>query len=220
MSEVDTSQYTDGQLVEFVAAHTHARYKKWVDLEDIRQELWTYQLGEGGKYFKRWHEKGQHYRVKLALFGAAKQYCEAEKAARSGYSFDDIAWYAPENLAWLVELAFDPQFDGHIQAEHERTGGKKSTGPEGGTILAMVADVRRVLDNQMKDYRLEDFDEWAPEAEGNLRKLADWLGGEFPNSPGYQRGRRRVVSNAQARAYLGLNEVQVRRKVGWETAGQ
>lgn len=211
VSDTDTSQYSDGKLLDYVVKKTHQRYGKWVEIDDLRQELWVYYLGEGGKHFEKWHANGDHFRVKLSLLGAAKQYCENEKAIRSGYDFEDIAWYDPNSLSWLVEAAFDPQFAGHVQrADDEQPQGKRAApGPEGGTVLAMVLDVRRAVSRYFpRTVTLDDFAEETEAGYENLRKLADWLGGEFPDSPGYQRGRRQVMSNARANAIIrdGGNE--------------
>jgi hypothetical protein len=194
-----TTEFNFDAAVES-AARTQARiYRRWVELEDVRQELWMYALGDGKRHINKWIVDDEIHRVILALLGAAKQYCETEKATKSGYHFEDIAWYAPEALADLIPFALDPEFDGITGDTSDQSGIRKQTdGREGGTILAMIADTRRGLQKMGRYWQVEDFDPLSESGMQNLVTLADHLGGEFPNSPGYQRGRRRVLSNAAA----------------------
>lgn len=180
-----------------VAREVAAGYRRYVEPADVYQELMAYVFGDGKKALEKLVKEGDEFRIQRALYGAAKQFCEREKAAQSGYSFDDVAWYSPVKLADLIPLALDPEWDGLTGEGDEASGFGAVDGREGGTLLAMVADVRRVLGTGWSVSRFN------PETESglaNLEWLADRLGGEFPESPGYQRGRRRAISNAKARA--------------------
>jgi hypothetical protein len=182
-----------------IAAQVASRYPRFVDRDDVEQELRVYALGEGKKHLDRYVADGDEFRVQRALFGAAKQYAEREKAQKSGYSFEDVAWYSPSKLAELVPLALNPKWDGLTGQGDESAAYGSTDGREGGTLLAMVADVRRALAPTGTAWTVSDFD---PETETGLRNLewlADQLGGEYPEAPGYGRGRR-AISNAAARA--------------------
>lgn len=201
----------DNQLDSLVRGAAHAvagRYSRWVDPQDVLQEVWLYALGDGKKHIQTWREKDEMHRVRLALAGVGKQYCEREKATKSGYSFGDVAWYDPVTLADLVPLALDPEFDGITGESGDQSGRRRQTnGSEGGTLLAMIADTRKALGKVGPSMDEADYDPTTENGMANLTVLADFLGGEFPDSPGYRRGRRKVQSNAAA-------QVEIRRGGG------
>jgi hypothetical protein len=176
---------------------TYPRFADYTDRADVEQEVRLYVLGDGAKHIAKWVADDEKFRITRALCGVARQYCEREKAARSGYSFDDIAWYSPEKLAELVPLALSAQFDGLTGDTDQSSAYGSTDGAEGGTLLAMIADVRRAL-GQANDWaNASDFD---PETDVGLERLtalADRLGGEFPGAPSYRHGRR-AMSNSRA----------------------
>ena len=179
--------------INVIANRTAKTYPTWTTPNDIRQELHLYIRDGGKKHIQKAIENGDHYRVDKLLYGAAKRYAETEKAARSGYSFEDVAWYSPEKLADLVPLAVDPGWDG-LTGEGDETSGRGSVdGREGGTLLAMIADIRRFV--PAGDSR--SFDPLTEAGLANLCWLAERLGGEFPESPGYGRGRRAVNTRSE-----------------------
>lgn len=201
MTEPDTNRITDE--IAYVVNRVYPKFSRFVDKNDLHQELYLYALDRGAKHIERWREKGEKHRIYLALFGAARQYCEREKALQSGYDFDDIAWYSPEKLRDLIPLATDPNFDGITgEAEDANTeGSRQVAGREGGTLLAMIADIRTALRAcPQARHVVESTSEDSDEFEAALIVLADFLGGEFPESPAYARGRRQVLSNAAAQA--------------------
>lgn len=188
-----------------VAALTYGNFRRWVTADDVEQELRLYALvPPGSRQFTKWAEQEDgEWRTMRALFGAARQYAEREKAVQSGYEVEDVAWYSPSKLAALIPLALDPNWDG-LTGEDEEPGQPGGSAPafEGGTLLAMVADVRAALGSAMDWATVQDFaldDELGME---RLVGLADKLGGEFPDAPGYRRGRR-AISNAAAHKITG-----------------
>ena len=199
--------------IDVVATARYRTHYRWVELEDLKSELIVYALGKGRPFLEDWLDTGEagdereEQRVMLALFGAAKQFCEQEKAQKSGYRFDDISWYSPGNLALIMPLALDPDFDA-IVGESGDLGMPRAVadGKEGGNLLAMVTDIRRHVSGGYK------AEEWDPDVEAgleNLQWLADKLGGEYPEAPGYFRVHRKAISNAAAVAYThsGDNEL-------------
>lgn len=181
----DAAPGTFDKVVPYVADFSYRRYGRWgVTWDDIAQELWLYIHGPGKKHIDKWVADDEWFRVVRALFGVAKQYALNEKAALSGYDFNDLAWYSPEKLAELVPLALAANWDGMSTDGDAETGGRGNVDPaEGGNLLAMVMDVRRAV-RGMEDL---SFD---PETEAgmhNLQTLCGRLGGEFPSAPGYRR---------------------------------
>src|SRR6059058_3826024 len=101
----DTEPMNVGKLVSYTTAQVTMRYRRWVDRDDLTQELNLYLLGEGRREAKRAKTVGQMNRL---LRGVAVQFAEREKAVKSGYSPDDVAWYSKELLEdVLIPLALD-----------------------------------------------------------------------------------------------------------------
>lgn len=193
--------------IGFVTSRLHRGFMRYVDRDDLHQEIALYAWGEGKREVARLIERDDGQRLRLLLYGAGRQYAEREKAYRSGYSFADIAWYTPETLRDLVPLALDPDFDG-LTGDHDEPnvgGGKQSAGSESGTLLAMIADTRRALEAcPAERHDLSSLDETSDEYTLALTQLAEYLGGPFPEAPGY-RPRRRVVNNSTAASLVALN---------------
>lgn len=184
------------KVINHVGRAASRRYADWVDPEDVTQELHVYALGFPDM-FQKWEQAGETMRTFRTLYGVAKQYCENEKAQKSGYDFSDIAWYAPTTLADLVPLALNPLWDG-LASDPTEPGmpRAKSDGSSGNSLMTMVLDVRRVLDQEKPRYGGWDID--TVHGEENLTWLADKLGGEYPDAPGYSRTRRKAQPNGAA----------------------
>jgi hypothetical protein len=179
----DADKWTIDKAIGFVAATKHRRYRQWTEREDITQELWVYALSGGKPHFDRWFATGDTHRVLLALHGAAKRYCEREKAYKSGYDPEDVEWYEPESVAALVPLALDPLFDGRVEEESPDTPRRRSDLSEGGTLVAMVVDVRKAI---AATGVTGSYDPNDVVGKRNLEALAAWLGWR-PYTPGYER---------------------------------
>lgn len=193
---MSTIEFDLDSAIRHAAKDTHNRFRRFADYDDIYNEVWVYAHGDGKRKIDKWIAADERFRIIRALCGAARQYSEQEKAHKTGYHVDDVAWYSPEKLADLVPLALDPTWDAISGAGDETAGYGSTDGAEGGTLLAMVIDVRRAL----KSTRLSEYENYDPLDEDgmrNLDRLADYLGGEYPDAPGYGRGRR-VITNAHA----------------------
>ena len=193
--------------IAHVAGWTGQRFGPYVTTADVSQELWLYCHSTGLKHVQKHLEDQDDYRLRKLLFGAARQYAEREKAEQCGYSFDDVAWYSPAKLADLVPIALDPTWDGQTGAPAEDIEVRaKTDGREGGTLLAMIADVRSALKRTPGWESASDFDPDTEDGYALLLRLSARLGGEFPEAPGFSR--RRAVSNSAARALTrnGWNE--------------
>lgn len=192
-------------LVGAAARSTAKKYWRWVELEDVHQELWAHAYGAGRYQYAGWIEKGEAFRVGLDLVQAGREYALNEKAIKSGYRLEDVAWYEPGNVGMLIELALDEEFDGTV-AGGGGGGGKKTDPAEGGSLMAMVLDVRMALQRLGIEPQVNEFD---PDSEiGRVLcvRVADALGGEFPDSPSYQRGKRHAISNARANVLIRSTE--------------
>ena len=173
-------------------------YTDYVDPGDTAGEQALYAV-ENERMLQKWIDRGEPHRVTLALRAVAKRYGETEKAHQSGYELGDVAWYSPLGLESLVPLALDPEWDG-LTGEAEDSDLPHQSGPasEGGTLLAMVMDIRRVF--HLHGHRHGSWDADTETGLANLEWVADKLGGDYPSAPGYSRGRREVMSNQRAQA--------------------
>jgi len=176
------------RTADYVTNRLAGPYKKWTTPDDIRQHIHQYAYGGGKKHLAKWLADGEPHRVVLAFYAVARQHCEKEKAAASGYEVTDLAWYSPENVAKWLPLALDPAWDGtnDVTDETEFTSGR-TPAFEGGSLLATVADVRGAL-RACPDAAFtvrHDSDDAEAMAEA-CAKLSRWLGGEYPAAPGYR----------------------------------
>lgn len=189
------------KVISHVAKQAARTYGQWTTYDDLLQEIHTYQLANV-KRLEKWLAAGETFRIFRAYFGVAKQYGEREKAAQSGYRFEDVAWYDPLRLEDIIPLAMNPGWDGLTGERGDaEMPGARVTGSEGGTLLAMVLDVRRVLSG--KKFLVTDFDSSTPEGRGRLEWLCVQLGGEYPAAEGYTPSRRKAISNEAAIARTG-----------------
>lgn len=182
-------EFNDGTvlpLIEHAADHAAPRYEQYVDPDDLRQELAAYAYGPGRSHITQHLKTGDELAARRLLHNAAKQYCEREKAHASGYQFEDIAWYSPAKLPDYLAYALDSKWDG-LTGEHDG-GSRTPSGREGGTLLAMVADVRAALRAcPDAEHVVRGGDPESDVYEEALGVLAGWLGGEFPDAPGFRR---------------------------------
>lgn len=185
-----SAEPTIEDLVISLSRASAARYAGFVTFEDVQQVLQLFIL-ENATQVARWYRNSGFHRVALALRGAAKRYCETEKASASGYSFDDVAWYDPTMLEDLIPLALDERWDGTSPSSEDDDSlpRSKRDAAVGGTLLAMVMDVRRAI------WRVGS----SPTA------VAEFLGGDYPGSKSQLKTPRRVLSNAAAAAAISAD---------------
>jgi len=184
-----SNEWTLERAVQTVTRQKVHKYRAYVEAQDVSQELWAYVYGAGKTRIEGWRLAGDWTRVMLALHGAGRQYCEAQKAHREGYNFEDVAWYSPHMLADLIPYALDPLFDGSRERDHSEVHHRRDPA-EGNTILVMVADVQKALKKTGLDKGAHDFDPSTDSGMSNLVRLVDALGGSYPAAPGYRRSPR------------------------------
>lgn len=143
-----SEHYNDPDLREIVArvAIKFGRtFRGFAEADDIRQELWLWVLSHG-KAVDRWaeEEKGQRKLV-YSLNNVAKAYGVQQKAASSGYTPDDVAFYGKAEVRELLEMVFDrTKWEAPPQADEGRRGGRPAN--EGNGWVATLSDVSRAVD--------------------------------------------------------------------------
>lgn len=192
--------------IAYVSRWTEKNYPHYVDREDVAQELLAYSLAGGARVLARCADRGDNWRAMRYLFGVARSLAESEKAQKTGNIFGDVAWYSPWRIDTLLPSALNPDWGGentHV------VGGGSVIAKEGGDVVVMVADIRRALD-QCGSVRLDDE---PGRYDAHVDRMADFLGGDYPGAPGYDRGWRQSVTNAAAR------EITERAETLWESRG-
>lgn len=139
------------ELCATVAYSVWKRYRKYVELPDLRQELMLFSWRKRDKvaeYLVRDEENPLRKRQGEAAYmkslsRAAERYCRKCKAQAVGYSPRDEYFYHRTLIEDLIGVIVNGQTDQAGQTD-ERTRGARDAS-EGGNVQAMVADVKRAL---------------------------------------------------------------------------
>jgi RNA polymerase sigma factor (sigma-70 family) len=140
-------------LVSLIAKQFHSRYKM-VPRDDIEQSMWLWFASHPNKV-KEWSKlDDQKQATKLfarSLRNAASDYCQKEKSAQEGYSFDDNFFYTKnlvENiLPYMIKSESDDDIDLEatldlVMQDLGLTKGAGSAAAEHGNYLAFFADIK------------------------------------------------------------------------------
>lgn len=208
-------------LIEGVVHSAMRRFYKFVERDDLRQELVIWCLTHQNKV-AQYLEEERDYSITKALDNAALKFCQQEKAATSGYKMDDIFWWQRADLEGLLPALFsndDWLNPPMIDADHR---GKRPPS-EGGNWIAGLVDISRAysqLDIQSQAVlRLVYGQDMSRVRVGELYDVSDqtihnWIdkavtqmhrdmGGHRPrHDPAEQQvtGSRKAITNARAAA--------------------
>lgn len=134
--------------VASVSKRLRARYRNYVEYEDVQQELYYWYLKRGHRKLAQWEEEYDHPKsvqrlLSKALWNAGDKYCRAEKAAAVGYEEDDEFFYTIPMVADMLTLHFDPEWMYPTNTVDDNGSSNKKPPQEGWNLQAMVADVGR-----------------------------------------------------------------------------
>lgn len=138
----------DEAVLTSVARQLRSKYYGYVDLEDIRAELYL-KLVMLQRNIEEWREDHSPQTadriLARSLRNHGEKYCRREKAEYCGYSVDDEFFYSITMIADIIQLYFDPEYmmPGSIPLGQTSSGKPAS---EGGNLMAMVADVGRAYE--------------------------------------------------------------------------
>lgn len=180
--------------IAYVSRWVEKRYPHFVDRADLASELVAYTMTGGARVLARCAERGDNYRALRYLFGVARSFAEQEKAQKTGHIFADTAWYSPWRVDTLMPLASNPEWDERAEGVDGLVGA--TVAKEGGDITAMVMDVRRALRACGSTNEDDDGPAFYDE---HMLVLSEFLGGDYPGAPGYDRDWRESLSNEEAR---------------------
>lgn len=156
-----------------------AKYRGYVDYEDVQQELYVWLIAnyDRAENWRAQYETRHAERTLIkALRNAGERYCRAEKAAVDGYSTDDEFFYSIPMVADLLQLYFDPEWMIPNGLELTRTSGGKPPN-EGGNLMAMVADVGRAYEALPKPDKAllhEIYGDGVVSADAIATRALDW----------------------------------------------
>jgi RNA polymerase sigma factor (sigma-70 family) len=140
-------------LVSLIAKQFHRKFRM-VPRDDIEQSMWLWFASHPNKV-KEWSKlDDQKQATKLfarSLRNAASDYCQKEKSAQEGYSFDDNFFYTKnlvENiLPYMIKSESDEDIDLEatldlVMQDLGLTKGAGSAAAEHGNYLAFFADIK------------------------------------------------------------------------------
>jgi RNA polymerase sigma factor (sigma-70 family) len=140
-------------LVSLIAKQFHRKFRM-VPRDDIEQSMWLWFASHPNKV-KEWSKlDDQRQATKLfarSLRNAASDYCQKEKSAQEGYSFDDNFFYTKnlvENiLPYMIKSESDEDIDLEatldlVMQDLGLTKGAGSAAAEHGNYLAFFADIK------------------------------------------------------------------------------
>jgi DNA-directed RNA polymerase specialized sigma24 family protein len=214
-TELDLSSF-EGMVGQ--VAYSVGRHFPFVDLEDLRQELWLWLVEHQEKVQVWGQEATGDRRTAKSLRRAARAVCLDLKAQRGGYDLGDLWFYSVGQLRQLLPDVLDTEgWTASSPALSPDRVQSQSLVNEGNNRLAMLVDVKdaflRLADEDQQllyvHYRVHEEEQHATELEISvealrsrvtraLTRLQRELGGPQPDVEWV--GTRRAMSNATAQA--------------------
>jgi DNA-directed RNA polymerase specialized sigma24 family protein len=141
-------------LAPSVAGTIYRRYKKYVDLDDIKQECFKWAMTRNAYITEQINEpneerrKHNEQRIAYQMRRVAERYARKEKAIRSGYQTADEAYYESATLGRLLPFVIASVIDGTVleqvqQMIQDGLPKGKSSPAESGNLLATLIDIKR-----------------------------------------------------------------------------
>lgn len=169
-------------LIEATSPHIHRRYRQWVELEDVQQEMWKWAYEQKESNIN----KLSKFLLKQRLYRAGERYARKEKAIRSGYDVGDEHFYSIASLRELLPLALAPAGanSSPVDDRDSKTARRGAAGP-GMELETALADVRRAYNrvSGVDQLALASYvagDGGTPAVDAALRRMQRALGGRKP----------------------------------------
>lgn len=218
-------------VIDSLAVSLH-RQHKYVPISDLKQEMWTWWFDPKNVEARdRYLDEGNdgHAKLMASLRNVARSYCLLEQAHALGFEPEDYFFYSKKQIVSLLPYAINPEELAFV-ASTEKVARSNSDPAEGGNLLAMVADVERVVRRLPREdrtflalaiqynYQWDDLGEFLGvkphTAEVRYYRLVNRvhrrLGGSKPQGFEEYVGSRRVMSNARAIALTTTDDVDRR----------
>lgn len=206
----DLAPQTDQQFMDDLtaviaiqASRLNRRYYRWVDIADLRQEMWLHVLKRKDRFSEYMMRDDPDERrkgwaaVHKSVWRAGDQYCRKAKADSTGYRTSDESFYDREQVRSLMEM----KFSGTSLTNQVDDRPKVKRIPGSGYMLeTSMADIEQALkrltdeerDILVSVYGLDQPEEEVAETYGMTRaklrrtvqracsKMIEHLGGESP----------------------------------------
>jgi DNA-directed RNA polymerase specialized sigma24 family protein len=141
-------------LAPSVAGTIYRRYKKYVDLDDVKQECFKWAMTRNAYITEQINEpneerrKHNEQRIAYQMRRVAERYARKEKAIKSGYQTADEAYYESVTLGRLLPFVIASVIDGTVleqvqQMIQDGLPKGKSSPAESGNLLATLIDIKR-----------------------------------------------------------------------------
>jgi DNA-directed RNA polymerase specialized sigma24 family protein len=141
-------------LAPSVAGTIYRRYKKYVDLDDVKQECFKWAMTRNAYITEQINEpneerrKHNEQRIAYQMRRVAERYARKEKAIKSGYQTADEAYYESATLGRLLPFVIASVIDGTVleqvqQMIQDGLPKGKSSPAESGNLLATLIDIKR-----------------------------------------------------------------------------
>lgn len=170
-------------LVNQTAYRLYRKYRKWVEANDIRQEMHTWIASKSKKYIDGLADNQLRWR----LYDAGDIYCRKEKAAKTGYSPDDEVFYSMRLLREVLpNIVEGKDYLTKGVDDSSGTGARRSAAGSSMNYETTMADIRAAFEKLSEDHRLilegeVEFGMSEPaDVTRALRALQGKLGGRRP----------------------------------------
>lgn len=175
-------------LVKIVAAQWAFKYRQYVEVDDVSQELWLW-FGKHVKKVQEWEnnealpEKEVDKLISKSLHNFAYDYCLREKLAREGVEFGDLHWYTPDFIKTMLPGVLLGDWK-KIQDLVEGSINKSfKDASEGNNVVAYTADIKKAYESLSEDEKVLVLEFYAKDqSSSEVKQLLHKSYGE-PRSP-------------------------------------
>lgn len=130
------------------AARPIARaYSTWTTLDDVQQSIWVWVHSNQERIAEYLARPDGERIIRSVLSQEGRNYANKERAAMSGYEFDDVAWYTPTALKRILPDVFDYMDWTDAQS---RGAGNNPAGWSGDRLATLI-DVKRAVESLAPD---------------------------------------------------------------------
>lgn len=204
-----------------IAGNTARSFPGYATSDDIQQEIWVWLL-ENKKTVNRYDEESDGARkLNFVMRQKAWSYCNKQKAAKLGYSSEDVADYSVKTLKELLTDVFDYENWESGSVDYGSTPKAKRIESTGERVTSLI-DVKAKLNDldernyniivakfkyHQSDLEIADMLEVQPTSVPTTINRAVTALGKLLNTPKVENTteRRTVMTNAASRAALSHN---------------
>lgn len=137
-------------VVYSVAKQLRGKYRGYVELDDVAQELWIWVITHTAKldeWMEEHHPKSVQRLLAKSLRNHGEKFCRREKAGTVGYDpIEDEFFYSLGMVTDMLTLYFDPEWREPKGVNYETLAAPSGGSSDGMNLVAMVADVGKAYE--------------------------------------------------------------------------